>query len=172
MKIEKLEVGFLKENCYILTKNNESLIIDPGDEAEKIKEKVKGKVVGIIITHHHFDHVGALEELLKYYKTQMYDIYNLQEGENSIGDFTFEVIYTPGHKEDLISILMDNKLFCGDFIFLGTIGRYDLPGSNFEEMKKSLRKIIKYDKSIIIYPGHGKQTTLEDELETIKSYLK
>lgn len=172
MKIEKLEVGFLKENCYILTKNNESLIIDPGDEAEKIKEKVKGKVVGIIITHHHFDHVGALEELLKYYKTQMYDIYNLQEGENSIGDFTFEVIYTPGHKEDLISILMDNKLFCGDFIFLGTIGRYDLPGSNFEEMKNSLRKIIKYDKSIIIYPGHGEQTTLEDELETIKSYLK
>ena len=101
IKIKKIEVGFLKTNCYILTKNNMCLVIDPGDEFAKIDAAITGKVVGIIITHYHFDHIGALEDLVNKYKIKVYDINNLIEGLNTIQDFTFQMIKTPGHKSDL-----------------------------------------------------------------------
>ena len=66
MKIKSVVVGSLETNCYIIEKDGEILIIDPGDEASKIIESITGEVVGIIITHHHFDHVGALESVKKY----------------------------------------------------------------------------------------------------------
>jgi glyoxylase-like metal-dependent hydrolase (beta-lactamase superfamily II) len=168
MKINKVEVGILQTNCYVLNKNNETLIIDPGDEYEKIMKYVDGNIVGIIITHHHFDHVGALS----YFKDiKVYDISNLKEGINNISSFKFEMIKTPGHTSDLISILIDNNLFCGDFIFKGTIGRYDLETSSITDMKNSINKILKYDDDIVIYPGHGDITTLKEERNNIKYYL-
>lgn len=165
--IQTLKVGMLQTNCYILTLNNESLIIDPGDNYELIKQNIKGKLIGILITHYHFDHVGALS----YFKDiKTYDVYNLKEGTNRINNFTFEMIKTPGHKEDLISFLFENKLFCGDFIFEGSIGRCDLKGGNFTEMKNSIKKILKYH-NLIIYPGHGDTTTLEKERRTLERYI-
>ena len=56
--------------------------------------------------------------------------------------FKFKVIAYPGHKEDLVGFLFDDKLFSGDFIFKGTIGRTDLPGGNFKEMQESIKKIL------------------------------
>ena len=68
MEIERVIVGELNENCYVISKDNECIIIDPGSEFEKIKELVHDrKVVGVLITHHHFDHVGALKEVIDYY---------------------------------------------------------------------------------------------------------
>lgn len=165
MKIDKVVVGALKTNCYILSKGNNCIIIDPGDEYNKIK-KVIGlkKVIGIIVTHYHFDHIGALNN---FNKTIIYDINNLEEKENIIGDFKFEVIYTPGHKDDCISIYFkeDEVMFTGDFIFKGTIGRMDLEGGSVPDMKNSLEKIKKYNKNIIIYPGHGDNTILKNEID-------
>lgn len=171
MNIKTVKVGYLQTNCYIIEYQNNTLIIDPGDEAEKIIKAVEKPVVGIIVTHHHFDHVGALDAVKKHFQTQIYDIHNLKEGENKISDFNFEIIYTPGHKEDLISILMDNNLFCGDFIFENGIGRFDLEGGNFKDMQKSILKILKYDPSITIYPGHGDPTTLKKEISNLKNYV-
>ena len=91
MKIKSVVVGSLETNCYIIEKDGEILIIDPGDEANKIIESIAGEVVGIIITHHHFDHVGALESIKNYYNAKVYDYSNLKE-ENNIGVFTFRVI--------------------------------------------------------------------------------
>lgn len=166
MKIEKVEVGYLNTNCYILIKDNKCLIIDPGDEASKIIAKVgKLNVVGIIITHYHFDHIGALEEIKDRYKVDVYDINNLEEKEYNISDFVFDVIYTKGHHETSITIYFkeDKIMFTGDFIFKGSIGRTDLETGNFIEMQKSLDKIKQYSKDIVIYPGHGLSTTLEYE---------
>ena len=60
MKVERLIVGDLEENCYILTKNNKTLIIDPGDESTKIINFCKNKnVIGVLVTHHHFDHIPS-----------------------------------------------------------------------------------------------------------------
>ena len=118
-------------------------------------------MVGVIITHYHFDHIGALN---KFDETLILDRHNLEEKEYNISNFKFDVIYTPGHKEDSITIYFkeDKIMFTGDFIFKGAIGRTDLKGGNDIDMINSLNKIDKYDKDIIIYPGHGDKTTLLD----------
>jgi len=168
MNIEVIKVGRLRCNCYILSKNGCVLVIDPGDEGNKIIKLIGNmKVVGIIITHHHFDHDGAVLELVNKYGCKVYDRYNLSEGNNKINDFSFEVIYTPGHKEDLISIYFKEykAIFCGDFIFKDSIGRCDLEGSNTLDMINSINKIKEYNRDITLYPGHGIQTTLGYEID-------
>ena len=71
MQVKKVVVGKLQTNCYALIKNNKCLIIDPGDEINKIIEMIdNNKLVGIIITHYHFDHVGALEQLRSKYNVE------------------------------------------------------------------------------------------------------
>lgn len=166
MKIEIVKVGSLECNCYLLIKNNKVLVIDPGDEFNKIDEKIGNRrVVGVIITHYHFDHIGALEQFVNKYKVLVYDRNNMNEGMVQIDDFSFEVIYTPGHKEDSITIYFrkDKNMFCGDFIFRDSIGRWDLPGGNLNDMISSIKKIKKYDDDIVIYPGHGEKTNLRYE---------
>jgi glyoxylase-like metal-dependent hydrolase (beta-lactamase superfamily II) len=149
MKIDIVKVGELECNCYILDINENVLVIDPGDDFDKIKNVIGNRnVSGIIITHYHFDHIGALLDVKEYYNTLVYDIKNMDEGEYKIGDFCFEVIYTPGHKEDCITIYFkeDKIMFTGDFIFKDTLGRWDLPGGDIDLMYESIDKIRKYDK--------------------------
>ena len=139
MKITKVVVGLLEENCYVLEKDKQVIVVDPGDEYERIK-----KVIG------HKKVAGVLEE-----------------GEHTIGPFNFEVIYTPGHTKDSVSYYFkeDNILFDGDFVFCLGIGRCDLDDGDYKEMMRSIEKIKKYPKDMIICPGHGNHTTLEYEME-------
>ena len=148
MQVNRVVVGPLETNCYILNINDKCLVIDPGDEIDKIKQEIGNKqVVGVIITHYHFDHIGALNY---FDKDLILDKNSLEEKEYNIEDFNFEVIYTPGHKEDCITIYFkkENIMFTGDFIFEGTIGRMDLEGGSTIDMKKSLNKIKKYNGNI------------------------
>ena len=164
MIIDRVIVGPLAENCYIVTKNNKTIIIDPGDEADKIIEATKDKnVVGILITHHHFDHVGALKELEEYFK--------INESK-TISDLGLEVIKTPGHSSDSVCYYFkdDKVMFVGDFIFLNSIGRTDLPTGSDREMLESLEFIKNYPDDIILYPGHGESTTLGYEKNNFKYY--
>lgn len=172
MKIKKVVVGPLDTNCYILENDRECLIIDPGDEGSKIIQNIDLPVMGIIITHHHFDHIGALKDLEDYYKVNVYDFNNLKEGQNIISNFNFDVIYTPGHTADSISIFFkqDNILFSGDFIFKGSIGRTDLGGNN-EDMKKSLEKSLNFNDDIKVYPGHFEDTIMRLEKENIRYFI-
>ena len=161
MKINRVIVGPLRTNCYIISINNECLVIDPGDNYELIKKEIGSKkVIGTIITHHHFDHVGAINHFDK-----IYDINNLKEGINIIGSFKFEVIYTKGHTNDSICIYFkeDNIMLVGDFIFKNCIGRTDL-GGNEVDMHNSLLKISKYNQDIVILPGHGDESKLGKEV--------
>ena len=131
----------------------------------KIKEVVgKRCVIGILITHNHFDHVGALKDISEYYGVSIYNHNNLSEGIYSIGEFKFEVIYTPGHSADSTTYYFfeDKKMFVGDFIFRGDIGRCDLPGGDENEMLNSIIRIKEYS-NCNVYPGHGEATTLDDE---------
>ena len=168
MKIDEVAVGYLKCNCYILDIDNHVLIIDPGDDVDKIIKKIGNrKVIGIIITHHHFDHVGALEEILNYKKVMVYDS-KLKEGNYNIAGFNIEVIHTEGHTSDSVSYYFKdyNIMFVGDFIFEGSIGRCDLPTGDINKMNESINKIKKYNDDIILYPGHGNKTTLGIEKKT------
>ena len=163
MEINRVVVGPLETNCYILSKDNKCLVIDPGDEYNKIKEAIgNNEVVGVIITHYHFDHIGALSY---FDKDLVLDKNNLEEKEYNIDCFNFKVIYTPGHKEDSITIYFEKEqiMFTGDFIFKDAIGRMDLEGGSVLDMQKSLEKMKNYDKSIKIYPGHGESTYLSEE---------
>ena len=167
MKIKKIIVGNLDTNCYLLIKDNRILVVDPGADAKRIINEIGDlSCAGILLTHHHFDHVGALEELLDYYKVKLYDRNNLKEGVNNIDIFNFEVICNPGHTSDSISFYFKdgNILFSGDFIFKDSIGRTDLGGNDLE-MLDSINKIKKYNKDIIIKPGHGDDTTLGYEID-------
>ena len=168
MKIDRVVVGELETNCYVLSIEDECLVIDPGDEYNKIKKAIESKkVVGTIITHNHFDHVGAID-----YFDKVYDYHNMKEGINKIDNFTFEVIYTPGHTDDSICIYFkeSNTMFVGDFIFKDGVGRTDL-GGNYYELVSSIKKISKYDKDITIYPGHGESTKLGLEIEKIIRFI-
>ena len=163
MKVKKIVVGKLQCNCYILEINNDIIIIDPGDNYDKIKEFIYNKnLIGVLITHNHFDHVGALNNLLNDYKTKVYNSSNLSEKDYILNNFKFKVIYTKGHTEDSITYYFyeNNIMFTGDFLFKDSIGRCDLPTGNVAKMKESINKIKKYSDNIKIYPGHGEETSL------------
>lgn len=178
MKVETIKVGALETNCYLIIKKNKCLIVDPGEEENKIVSKIEklGLIpLAILITHYHFDHIGALKQLEKKYNIPIYDYSNYIDDDKiiKIGNFRFKIINTKGHKEDLVTFYFFNEqvMFVGDFIFKNNIGRCDLPGGNFEEMINSINKIKIYPNKTVIYPGHGDKTTLGYEL-TNNEYLK
>ena len=174
MDIKCVVVGYLDENCYVLSKNGNCLIVDPGDNYNKIREQIgDNKVLGVLITHSHADHIGALRNFLTKRSIKIFKRSNLEEKEYSIGDFKFNVIHTPGHSKDSVTFYFeeDNCMFIGDFIFKDSIGRVDLPGGSNAEMSRSISKILKYDDKITLYPGHGDSTTLGNERKN-NPYLK
>lgn len=164
MKIKRLILGPLEENCYIITIDNKTIIIDPGAESNKIISECKSKnIVGILITHHHFDHIGALKEIEKYFKIKE---------TKQIKDINYEIIKTPGHTSDSLTYYFPEEkiMFTGDFLFKGSIGRYDMPTGSYIDIKNSLKKLSYFPDEIIIYPGHGDKTTLGIEKQNFKYY--
>lgn len=174
MKIKKIITGVLDENCYVLIKNNTVIIIDPGDDYQNIQEAIgDNKVLAVLITHSHFDHIGALRNFLTKRSIKIFKKSSLEEKEYTIGDFKFQCIYTPGHSKDSVSFFFEenNCMFVGDFIFKESIGRTDLPGGDSNDMKASLNKLLTFDENITLYPGHDEETTLKYEKEH-NPYLK
>lgn len=174
MNVEVVITGTLDENCYVLKKDDKCLVIDPGDDYSKIKSVIgDSKVIGVLLTHSHFDHVGALRNFLGKRSIKFFKRSNTQEMEYEVGPFKFSVIFTPGHSNDSITFYFkdDNSMFVGDFIFRESIGRYDLPGGNESDMRASLKKIVMYDDDIVLYNGHGSSTTLGYEKDN-NVYLK
>ncbi len=172
MEIKVVVTGYLEENCYLIIKNNKVLVVDPGDDYERIMEVISNKeVIGILITHNHFDHVGALKYFDKNIPVIKKD--NVDEGLFKIDDFEFKIIFTFGHTDDSITFYFEKEkiMFTGDFLFKEEIGRCDLPTGNFTVMLNSLRKIIKYGEDIIVYPGHGDKTTIGYEKSNNKYIL-
>ena len=175
MEIKSVVTGYLDENCYILIKNGNCIVVDPGDDYNSIKESIgDNKVLSVLITHSHVDHIGALRNFLTKRNIKIFKRSNLEDNEEyKIGDFTFKSIFTPGHSKDSVTFYFENEkiMFIGDFIFKESIGRCDLPGGSETEMKESIDKIKKFPKDIKLYPGHYEETTLEYEIEN-NPYLK
>ncbi len=165
MIVDKLITGYLAENCYILSKKNDILIIDPGDDIKKIIKKINGRnVLAILITHYHFDHIGALNELLSIYNCPVID-YKWKDKLIKIKDFSFKISRNKGHSNDSISFYFEkeNIMFVGDFIFRDSVGRWDLEGGSKTELIKSIKKLSEINSNPILFPGHGEKTTLEYE---------
>ena len=98
--------------------------------------------------------------------------HNLKHNNFHSSIFNYEVIKTPGHTDDSIAFYFKNEniLFGGDFIFNGSIGRFDFPNSNVLDMQKSLEMISNFDDNMLIYPGHGPKTILKNEKKHFKYY--
>ncbi len=165
LKIITVVTGYLEENCYILHNDKDALIIDPGDDSNKIIDAIGNlNVLGILITHYHFDHVGALDDIKnKYKKAKLIDFKSNKN--QTIGDFKFKIIENFGHTMDSVSYYFedDKKLFCGDFVFRESIGRFEM--EDMPIMLDSLEKFKKLDRDIKVYPGHGEYTEVGYELD-------
>ena len=157
MQIKSVVVGLLQTNCYLLSSNGEVVIIDPGDEAEKIIEAVKemGEVKYIITTHSHYDHNSALSEVKEEVGGKV--LTNLKEGDEiKVGDEKLIVLQTPGHTEDSICLMGDGFFISGDVLFYQGYGRTDLPGGDEKKMRETLERLSReISQGTVIYPGHG-----------------
>ena len=185
MEINRVVVGSLEENCYILSIDNKCLIVDPGDDIDLILEGINNlDVLGVLITHAHFDHIGALNDLLKKYDVPIYyrninneinkeKLIDIEEKQYVIEDFKFKFIYTSGHRNDLVTFYFyeDKMMFTGDFLFYLSVGRTDMQYGDYKEMIKSIDLIKTYDNDIVIYPGHSSKTTLGFE-KKYNEYLR
>lgn len=175
MNVKVVVVGELQTNCYILEKGDSVLIIDPGADADVIAANIPStkRVVGIIITHSHPDHTGASLDLLNKYVCHLFNGNNLSEGKRIIENFEFDVIETPGHMDDSITLYFKEEklMFCGDFIFKGGIGRTDMQGASPFDMKLSLKKILTYPDDITIFPGHYQATVLGNEKRNLEYFM-
>lgn len=169
MEVKSVVTGYLDENCYILIKNGTCLVVDPGDDYHNILDCIgDNKVLGVLITHSHADHIGALRNFLTKRSIKIFKRSNLVENKTyNIGDFNFKCIYTPGHSKDSVTFYFeeDKKMFIGDFIFKESIGRTDFPGGSDTEMSSSIQKILTYDDDIELFPGHNETTNLGYEKE-------
>jgi hydroxyacylglutathione hydrolase len=201
--LKRLELGVLKANCYILSLDSANVIVDPGGDFDTIKKNLNYyniKPDFILNTHGHFDHIGAVDDIIGYYNIPFY-IHELEEqiitdpgknlssffGRNELSlkiydlikdsdykyfkDLGIEIINVPGHTPGSVMFKIDNFLLTGDLIFKGAMGRIDLPGGDIQQIRDSLRKLKKMDGSLTIYPGHGEKSTIEYEIKT-NYYLK
>lgn len=191
MLIKCLTVGHIQSNCYIVTDEDtlECAVIDPGAESNTILsylEKNKLKCKYIFLTHGHFDHTGAVKEVMSHtgatlcisqkdvarqplemaykYKAPSGGAVFLSDGDSfEVGSLKFEVIATPGHSEGGMTFRCGEALFTGDTLFRDSCGRTDLPGCNAREMMRSLKKLYELPGDYEVYPGHMESTSLERE---------
>ena len=192
MKIDTLPIGLYQENSYILHDNGHVLFVDPGRFAKEIASHVKEDEIAdaILLTHGHEDHTAAVDDLYDIFHCPVYmhpgdafmvdpknsatmfsspvyaPIRCFTEGKMTIGAFDLEILYTPGHSKGSVCILYRNRLFSGDTLFAGSIGRTDLEGGDDREMTASLKKLKDLPKDLWVYPGHGNATTIAQERET------
>lgn len=166
MNIKCIKTGYLNENCYIIENNDDCLVVDPGDDYNLIKSNISKNVLAVLITHRHFDHIGVLSNLITDYNCQIFDKNTCSEDTYKLNDFSFNVIFTPGHSMDSISFYFfkDKIMFVGDFVFKESVGRCDLEGGNMSMMIDSINKLKKFDPSIVLYPGHGEFTSINYEI--------
>lgn len=203
-KIIKLVVGELQENCFILfDENKDAFIVDPGDSSENIIEEIEKNDLNIkyiLLTHGHFDHVGAVAALKKRFKAPIYlhkndrnflenpkevresafglqieasnvDIFVNGGDEIPFSDDKIKVIASPGHTIGSVCYLFKNYLFAGDTLFNGSIGRTDFPESDNSLMMESLKKLKELDDDIYVLSGHGPESQMSYEKMT-NPYLR
>lgn len=202
LKINQLELGPIQTNCYIISDDQKNcLIFDPGEESAKIEAVLKKKgltPLAILLTHAHFDHIGAVDDIRERYSIPVYlhhlekdwlsrpnlngsgkyaampdyrlkdaDVLLTDEKILEIGSFKMDIFHTPGHSPGSVSYSFGNEGFAivGDVIFRGSIGRTDLIDGSEKRLLQSIEEsILPLPEHMILYPGHGPETTPEQEL--------
>jgi len=198
MIVKGMAVGMFQENAWVVAceETGIAVLVDPGDEAERIIDLVDEMAVKparILNTHAHIDHVGAVEELKRHYGIP----FLLHEGEKenlstlalhaqmfgldapetpeveewiedgavySVGKGSLTAIATPGHTPGGVSFAGDGFVLVGDTLFLGSIGRTDLPGGDFPTLRDSIReRLFTLPPETVAHSGHGPDTVIGRE---------
>ena len=192
MEVRTLVLGLFQTNTYLLVEAGEVVIIDPVSKPDRIQAKIMAdeKVVGILLTHGHFDHIGAVDDLADLYQCPVYLHYedyeltqdpqknysqtkkitlktklSFYEDQIKLGHFILTIHHTAGHTPGSVCIEYKDALFTGDTLFKESVGRTDLYRGSPQELKQSLRLIAKMNPLLIVYPGHEEQSTLAHELK-------
>jgi len=174
MEIEQIIVGSLETNCYILKKDTMGLIIDPGDEADKILRATRGYSIDLILaTHNHYDHITALRAVKQATKAQAAihpldwtDGFDQKLTDGQILNFCTEhirVIHTPGHTPGGCCFLWNDILFSGDTLFPNGPGATAFGGNEHAIYKSIREKLLVLPDATKVYPGHGPSTTIGRE---------
>ena len=171
--------------------SKKGVLIDATEALPEIIEAANGyEIEYILLTHGHFDHILGLNDLKQALNAKAvinkndivisdnineftrlfnqpdsvppkFEKYVNDGDEIQVGNLKFKVIATPGHTEGGVCYLIDDKLFSGDTLFRGSVGRTDLFGGNFEKLSDSIKnKIFKLSDRIKVFPGHGPETTI------------
>ena len=198
LDVRKIVVGPLETNCFLVIEpeSKEALLIDPGAEAERILDNLQQagvRLVGIVLTHAHGDHIGAVREVkaqtgapvlvhrleadwLTDPQKNLSALFGLplsspeadrllDEGDTvALGAEHLHVLHTPGHSPGGLSLQQDGILICGDLLFLESVGRCDLPAGDLETLTHSIQaKVYTLPDDTILYLGHGELTTVGHE---------
>ena len=154
---------------YIIAdeETSEAVVIDSSYNADEVIRTIKTQKLQlkyIINTHGHSDHTAGNSELQSFFgskivahkQSKMHPDLLVDENEIlNVGKISVKIIYTPGHTDDSICLLVDDKkLFTGDTLFVGECGRTDFPGGNTKNMYESLNRLQKLNDNIEVYPGH------------------
>lgn len=164
----QMPVGSIQNFAYIVGDEDEGIcvVVDPSDPEKvlRIADEKNLRIIYIINTHGHGDHTGGNKELkdrtgakiVAHKKAKIQKDVEVEDGGIiDVGTLKIKVIHTPGHTQDGICLLVENKLMTGDTLFVGECGRTDLPGSDPRALYDSLfNKILKLDDDIEVYPGH------------------
>lgn len=197
MLIKTITVGPLETNCYIIADEAEgkAMLIDPGDEPDRIIDVVKKNgltIEYIVLTHAHFDHVGAVVDMknalggkVAVHEDEM-EIYNAVKDQGAfwgydieplpppdmllkeadaikLGSLIFKVLHTPGHSPGSICLLGEGVVITGDTLFQGAVGRTDFYGGDMGKLKESFKRLLTLPDDIKVLSGHGPSSTIEIE---------
>lgn len=200
MILQQFTVGPIAENCWLLADESagQAVLIDPGEEADRLLAAVDATgctLTAIWLTHAHFDHVGAVADILRKRAVPVYlhpldrVLYDhaheagqrfglnvetppppdreLAEGDSiSCGSLTFNVWHLPGHSPGHVAFIGNDLCISGDLLFEGSIGRTDLPFCDRDAMRRSLVRLTTLPPETRVLPGHGGYTEIGQELAT------
>ena len=189
LNVHNLQLGAYFTNCYIIHEaaSTACCVIDPGARADKVLALLQEKgltLEAILLTHGHFDHVGAVKELAettgcrvylhaddlllpeKFTAGPLYYTHHYDEGDVlELAGLTIRVLHTPGHTGGSVCLLVDDVLISGDTLFCHSCGRTDLPGGDPDAIMASLARLKALEGDYRVLPGHNRATTLAVERE-------
>jgi hydroxyacylglutathione hydrolase len=175
-----LSMNGFEVNSYVVHAPGGDIVVDAGAEPEKILDATRLPVSAVLVTHGHADHVNALDVVLKETQAPLYvhpddagrtgiRVYEpLGDGQElEIAGERLLVLHTPGHSPGSVTFVVGADQIVGDLILPGSVGRTDIPGSSWEKIEVSIRKVMPYwEEETRLYVGHGPVLSAMEELRT------